>query len=155
VQQCLRDRLFHAPPPKSAGREQFGREFVARFLVDCRTQSDRPEDAVATATALTARSIGLAWKDFVAPALRDAPTDYIVAGGGVRNATLIKMIREELAVFGTIKVKTSDDFGIPTAAKEAMAFALLACRTWHGLPGNLPAATGAQRAVVLGKVTYA
>ncbi|MHB1675167.1 MAG: anhydro-N-acetylmuramic acid kinase [Acidobacteriaceae bacterium] len=151
----LRDRFFHTPPPKSAGREQFGREFVARFLVDCRKQSNRPEDAVATATALTARSIGLAWKDFVAPALRDAPTDYIVAGGGVRNATLMKMIREELAVFGTIKVKTSDEFGMPAAAKEAMAFALLAYQTWHCLPGNLPAATGAGRAAILGKITYA
>ncbi|MHB1793406.1 MAG: anhydro-N-acetylmuramic acid kinase [Acidobacteriaceae bacterium] len=151
----LRDRFFHTPPPKSAGREQFGREFVARFLVDCRKQSNRPEDAVATATALTARSIGLAWKDFVAPALRDAPTDYIVAGGGARNATLMKMIQDELAVFGTIKVKTSDEFGMPVAAKEAMAFALLAYQTWHRLPGNLPAATGAERAAILGKITYA
>ncbi len=151
----LRDRFFHTPPPKSAGREQFGREFVERFLVDCRKKSKQREDAVATATALTARSIGLAWRDFVAPALRDAPTDYIVAGGGVRNATLMKMIREELAVFGTIKVKTSDEFGMPTAAKEAMAFALLAYRTWHRLPGNLPAATGAERAAILGKITYA
>jgi anhydro-N-acetylmuramic acid kinase len=155
VAHHLRDRFFHTLPPKSAGREQFGREFVARFLVDCRTQSIRPEDAVATATALTARSIGLAWEDFVAPALRDAPTDYIVAGGGVRNATLMKMIREELAVFGTIKVKASDEFGMPAAAKEAMAFALLAYRTWHRLPGNLPAATGAERAAILGKITYA
>ncbi len=73
----------------------------------------------------------------------------------MRNATLMKMIREELAVFGTIKVKASDEFGMPAAAKEAMAFALLAYRTWHRLPGNLPAATGAERAAILGKITYA
>ena len=64
VGSCLRDRFFQVPPPKSAGREQFGREFVARFLAECRKQSKRPEDAVATATALTARSIGRAWKRF-------------------------------------------------------------------------------------------
>ncbi len=155
VQDCLRDRFFPAAPPKSAGREQFGREFVARFLADCRKHSKRPQDAVATATALTARSIGLAWKDFVVPALRDLPTDYIVAGGGVRNLALMEMIRRELAAWGKIQMKTSDEFGMPAAAKEAMAFALLAYQTWHRLPGNLPVATGAERAAILGKITYA
>lgn len=155
VQDCLRDRFLQAPPPKSAGREQFGREFVGRFLADCRKQSKRPEDAVATATALTASSLGQAWRDFVEPALGHAATDYIVAGGGVRNATLMQMIREELAPFGKIRIQTSDDFGIPAAAKEAMAFALLAYQTWHRQPGNLPRATGATRAAILGKITHA
>ena len=155
VEGCLLQPFFLAAPPKSAGREQFGREFVARFLALCRKQSNRPEDAVATATALTARSIGLAWKHFVGPALRNAPTDYIVAGGGVRNLTLMKMIGAELTGFGKIRVKTSDDFGMPGAAKEAMAFALLAYQSWHGLPGNVPRATGAERGVVLGKITHA
>jgi anhydro-N-acetylmuramic acid kinase len=155
VRECMRNRFFRATPPKSAGREQFGREFATRFLVQCRKHSKRPEDAVATATALTVASIGQAWKHFVRPALRDAPTDYIVAGGGVRNPTLMKMIREELAAFGKIQMKTSDDFGMPAAAKEAMAFALLAYQTWHRRPGNLPGATGAERAVILGKITYA
>ncbi|MGH9615675.1 MAG: anhydro-N-acetylmuramic acid kinase [Acidobacteriaceae bacterium] len=154
VRECLRQNFFQAAPPKSAGREQFGREFVARFLAQCRKQSKQPEDAVATATALTARSIGLAWKDFVAPALSNAPTDYIVAGGGVNNLTLMKMIRAELASFGKITMKTSDDFGIPAPAKEAMAFALLAYQTWHRLPGNLPRATGAERSTILGKIMY-
>jgi anhydro-N-acetylmuramic acid kinase len=155
IENYLCERFFQAPPPKSAGREQFGREFVGRFLADCRKQSKRSEDAVATATALTARSLGQAWRDFVAPALDDAATDYIVAGGGVRNATLMQMIREELAPFGKIRIQTSDDFGIPATAKEAMAFALLAYQTWHRQPGNLPRATGATRAAILGKITYA
>lgn len=154
VEHDLHGRFFQAPPPKSAGREQFGREFVARFLADCRKQSKRPEDAVATATALTTRSIGRAWKDFVAPALGDASTDYIVAGGGARNRTLMEMIRSELEPLGKISMKTSDEFGMPAAAKEAMAFALLAYRTWHRQPGNLPRATGATRAAVLGKIAH-
>ncbi len=155
VEHDLRGRFFQAPPPKSAGREQFGREFAARFLADCRKQSKRPEDAVATATALTARSIGRAWGDFVAPALGSISTDYIVAGGGAHNRTLMEMIRRELGAFGKITVKTSDDFGMPAASKEAMAFALLAYQTWHRRPGNLPRATGATRSAILGKITHA
>ena len=116
--------------------------------------SKRCEDAVATATALTAWSIGRAWRDFVAPALGNAPTDYIVAGGGARNRTLMEMIWRELESFGKIDIKTSDEFGMPAAAKEAMAFALLAYQTWHQQPGNLPRATGASRAAILGKITH-
>ena len=155
VEHCLRGQFFQAPPPKSAGREQFGREFVARFLANCRKQSEQPEDAVATATALTARSIGRAWRDFVAPALGNASTDYIVAGGGARNRTLMEMIRRELESLGKISIKPSDDFGMPAEAKEAMAFALLAYQTWHRQPGNLPRATGATRPAILGKITHA
>jgi len=155
VEKSLRHRYFQLPPPKSAGREEFGREFAARFLAQCRKLSQHPEDAVATATALTAHSIGLAWKHFVEPALRNAPTDFIFAGGGVKNVALMRMIGAELAASGKIKLQTSDEFGMPVAAKEAMAFALLAYQTWNRLPGNLPRATGAERPVILGKVTYA
>ncbi|MFZ0519122.1 MAG: anhydro-N-acetylmuramic acid kinase [Acidobacteriaceae bacterium] len=154
VEHNLRGRFFQLAPPKSAGREEFGREFVTRFLADCRKQSKRPEDAVATATALTARSIGRAWRDFVAPALGNAPTDYIVAGGGARNRTLMEMIRRDFEPLGKIGIKTSDEFGMPAAAKEAMAFALLAYQAWHRQPGNLPRATGATRAAILGKITH-
>jgi anhydro-N-acetylmuramic acid kinase len=153
VRKCLEQRFFQAPPPKSAGREEFGREFTARFLMQCRKRSSRPEDAVATATALTAQSIGLAWRDFVQP-LPDGATDYIVAGGGVQNATLMRMIGEEVADGRKTLLRTSDEFGMPAAAKEAMAFALLAYQTWHGLSGNLPRATGARQPAVLGKITH-
>jgi anhydro-N-acetylmuramic acid kinase len=155
VEHNLRERFFLEPPPKSAGREEFGREFAARFLVECHKLSKRPEDAVATATALTARSIGRAWKDFIAPALHNTSTDYIVAGGGARNRTLMEMLWRELESLGKINIKTSDEYGMPAAAKEAMAFAVLAYQTWHRQPGNLPRATGATRAAILGKITHA
>jgi anhydro-N-acetylmuramic acid kinase len=154
VNEFLSHRFFKMPPPKSAGREEFGREFAIRFLARCRRISRRDEDAVATAAALTVGSIGIAWKRFVQPALAAAPTDYIVAGGGAKNPTLMRMIGDELAGQGKISVKTSDHFGMPVAAKEAMAFALLAYQTWNHLPGNIPSATGASRAAILGKVTY-
>jgi len=155
VREFLTQPFFQALPPKSAGREEFGREFTARFLSRCRRHSRRDEDVVATATAFTARSIGLAWQRFVQPALATAPNDFIVAGGGAYNPTLMRMIGEELGKYGQVAVKTSDDYGMPVVAKEAMAFALLAYQTWNGLPGNLPHATGAKRAAILGKITYA
>ena len=144
---------FATPPPKSAGREEFGREFAARFLKRCKTISSQPEDAVATASAFTASTIRIAWERFVQPALRPAPTDFIVAGGGARNPILMQAIASELAAF-RVNVSESDAFGLPAAAKEAVAFALLAYQAWHHLPGNIPEATGAARPAMLGKITY-
>ncbi|MFP5209500.1 MAG: anhydro-N-acetylmuramic acid kinase, partial [Acidobacteriota bacterium] len=112
-------------------------------------------DAVATATALTAQSIGVAWKQFVQPALHAAPTDYVVSGGGAKNPILLRAIAGQVQQNASVVVGTSDDFGLPVAAKEAAAFALLAYQTWHRRAGNLPTATGAARPAVLGKITYA
>ena len=162
VRQMLRRSFFRQSPPKTAGREQFGREYVAAFLRLCgRTD---PHDILATATALTARSIAVAVRDVVLPL--DAanlmagsrwPSRYremIVSGGGAKNATLMKMIGDELAPL-KIRVRISDDFGLPSEAKEAVAFALLAYQTWRRLPSNVPSATGAQYPAVLGKISYA
>jgi anhydro-N-acetylmuramic acid kinase len=78
----------------------------------------------------------------------------IVSGGGAKNPTLMGLLREEIAALG-IKLHFSDEFGLPTEAKEAVAFALLAYETWHRRPSNVPAATGARRAAILGKISYA
>lgn len=155
VDEILSQRFFQAAPPKSAGREQFGRQFTSRFLTLCLKHSRCDEDAIATATFLTAHSIGLAWKRFAKPAFRNAPTDYIVAGGGANNRTLMSMIAAEISPDNSVSLHTTQDFGIPANAKEATAFALLAYQTWHRRPGNVPCATGASRPVVLGKITYA
>jgi anhydro-N-acetylmuramic acid kinase len=80
--------------------------------------------------------------------------DYIVSGGGARNLTLMAMLAQRLERLGC-ELAASEDFGLPVEAKEATAFALLAWQTWHHLPSNMPAATGATRPAILGQVTYA
>jgi anhydro-N-acetylmuramic acid kinase len=146
--------FFQKKPPKSAGREEFGNAFVANFLARCKAASDRPEDGVATATALTARSIGIAYDRFAKPFMKGAPVDYLVSGGGARNAALTAMLRLELEPLGC-SLGTTADRGLPTQAKEAAAFALMAYETWHRRSGNVPAATGASRTAILGDITYA
>jgi len=154
LQKILADRFFRQPPPKTAGREQFGREFVGEFLRRCRGASKH--DVVATATALTARSIADAVRRFVigrAPSSKHV-SEMILSGGGARNATLVNMLRDALAPHG-IRLRLSDEFGLPSEAKEAAAFAVLAYETWHRRPSNVPSATGAKRPAVLGKISYA
>ena len=186
IREALRHPFFRQKPPKSAGREQFGREYAAKFLTACRRQSKSGEDALATATALTAESIARSYQRFVRPAMNpsgakahSAPTrmmyglkpvpfktamgtttsksgvvDFIVSGGGARNKAIVSMLAERLGPLGCT-VHISEDFGMPAAAKEAAAFALLAWHTWHRLPGNVPSATGAKRPVILGQISYA
>lgn len=151
VKQLMRAPFFRQHPPRTAGREEFGREYVNRFLELCR--GARKADVVATATALTALSIAHAVHRFVARKRGDY-REMIVSGGGAKNPTLMAMLRNELSPLG-IELRFSDEFGIPTEAKEAVAFAVLAHETWHRRPSNVPSATGAKRAVILGKISYA
>ena len=158
LRELLRNPFFRQRPPKTAGREQFGHEFVRDFLRLCRRADEH--DIIATATALTARSIGVAVRKFVLPllqsdALRPARfREFVVSGGGTKNLTLMGMIAQELAPL-KMRIRTSDDFGLPSEAKEATAFALLAYQTWRRLPSNVPSATGAQQPAILGKISYA
>ena len=154
VEQMMRNSYFATKPPRTAGREEFGREYAAKFLAACQRASRKPEDALATATALTAESIARSFKQFVMKSMQGKPVDYIVSGGGANNATLMRMLNERLEPLGC-SLTTSDEFGLPAEAKESAAFALLAWLTWHRLPGNVPAATGAKRAAILGQITYA
>jgi anhydro-N-acetylmuramic acid kinase len=157
VARVLREPFFSALPPKSCGREQFGAAFTSRFIAVCRKAGGNDADCITTATALTAESILDAYRRVVIPQLASsapgAPTEFCVAGGGAKNRTLMKMLGDSLAALH-VKLRLTDEFGIPAQAKEAVAFALLAWLTWHGLPGNVPSATGAARPVVLGKVTH-
>jgi anhydro-N-acetylmuramic acid kinase len=155
IDDILRRPFFRRTPPKAAGREEFGREFVREFFESCGRA--RKQDVVATATALTARSIADAVQRFVvkaSPGGRNQPyAEMILSGGGAKNPTLVRMLSNQLASLG-IKIRFSDEFGLPSEAKEAVAFAMLAYETWHRRPSNLPSATGAKRAAVLGKISY-
>jgi anhydro-N-acetylmuramic acid kinase len=150
---ALGNPYFALKPPRTAGREQFGREYAAAFLRLCQKQNSRDEDALATATAFTAESIARSYRRFVYARMKRRAVDYIVSGGGARNRTLMSMLRTRLEPLGCV-LQTTAEFGLPAEAKEAAAFALLAWATWHRRPGNVPAATGAKRPVVLGQVMY-
>jgi len=156
VRKLVRAPYFRQKPPRTAGREEFGREYAGRFLQICRGAS-KP-DVVRTATALTARSIADSVRRFVLPKFAGRPNradhQMIVSGGGSKNPTLMGMLRDEITPMG-ISVHFSDEFGLPAEAKEAVAFALLAHETWHRRPSNVPSATGAKRAAILGKISYA
>jgi anhydro-N-acetylmuramic acid kinase len=151
---AMSNPFFRRRPPKSAGREEFGSAFAIKFLKQCKLASPHAEDAIATATALTALSIRQSYERFVQPLMSNARVDFLVSGGGAKNRTLVAMLERELAGFGC-KLVTTDRAGLPAQAKEAVAFALLAHETWHRRPGNVPAATGAVRPAVLGNITYA
>jgi len=151
VAQLMRAPFFRQRPPRTAGREEFGREYAGRFLRACRGASKA--DIVATATALTARSVANAIERFV---LRRQKSyrELVVSGGGANNPILMAMLRDEVALLG-IELRFSDEFGVPTEAKEAVAFAVLAHETWHRRPSNVPSATGARQPAILGKISYA
>ena len=155
VQTILRHAFFRKRPPKTAGREEFGREFLNTFLHSC--GPCRKQDAVATATALTAQSIADAVRKLSSQKANSSRKqkfhEMILSGGGAKNATLVAMLRGELAALG-VTLRLSDELGLPSTAKEAVAFAVLAHETWHRRPSNIPTATGAKRAAVLGKIAY-
>jgi anhydro-N-acetylmuramic acid kinase len=150
IAQILKGRFFQRKPPKTAGREEFGREFVADFLRRCGRTGKH--NVVATATALAAESIRDAVQHFV---LRKSGSyrEFVVAGGGAKNSTLLAMLANALQPLGLI-IRSSEEFGLPAEAKEAVAFALMAFETWHRRPSNVPSATGAKRPAVLGKISY-
>jgi len=150
---ALRNPYVRLKPPRTAGREQLGRTDLTGVLAERLRFSEKPEDAIATATAFTAETIAASYRRFVKPFMRTSDVDFIVSGGGAKNAALMVMLSARLEPMGC-ELAASEDFGLPVEAKEAAAFALLAWQTWHRLPGNVPAATGASRGAILGQVTY-
>jgi anhydro-N-acetylmuramic acid kinase len=132
-------------PPKSTGREMFGETFVNEILK--RGKRYEREDIIATVSAFTPFAVHDACKRFVEKQM--TVDDVIVSGGGAHNTFFIDELRR---YFGRNSVRLIDEFGIPTSAKEAICFAILANETMAGHPTNIPGVTGARRAVVLGKI---
>lgn len=143
--ELLGDDFFAAMPPKSTGRERFGDDYAA--ALHTRVPG---ADGVATAVELTARSVAVA-------VARWAPsgTEVVASGGGCHHPVLMAALGRQLAEAGRYRLRRFDDLFFPGDAKEAVAFALLGYLTLHGQPGNVPAATGARGARVLGMVTPA
>jgi len=147
VAEMLRHPFFARKPPKSTGREVFGKAFALEWIERMLRNGLGDADIVATFTAFTAHSIAQSYRDFVLP--RCAVEEVIVSGGGAHNKTLLAMTAELLP---GMKFYRSDDFGLSGDAKEAVAFALFANNFLFGAPGNLPSATGASRPTVMGKL---
>ena len=144
LDRWLKAPFFRQPPPKSAGREQYGVEFVEPLL-----RWVQVHDLIATATAFTAASIAQSIERFVRPKME--VQELIAAGGGVHNPVLMGHLAQYLP---GVKLRTVDEFGVSSDAKEAVAFAVLAAETWRKRPSNVPSATGARRPVILGKISY-
>jgi anhydro-N-acetylmuramic acid kinase len=148
LQDLLRHPYFAAPPPKSTGREEFGRPFVERLVQVVKPEGDADwMDLVATLTELTARTVADAYHRWVIPL---GIGEVILSGGGARNPALAGRIRELLA---PLPVTDGGVLGVDPDAKEAVAFALLAWAHLKRIPANVPSATGAAGPRVLGSLT--
>jgi anhydro-N-acetylmuramic acid kinase len=143
----MAEPFFQQKPPRSTGRELFGSQRAAVYWSHAGRLGLSPNDIVATLTALTTRSIEHAYRNFL-PAF---PDEVIISGGGARNPTLMAMLAEHLA---PAHLTISEEYGLGVEIKESVAFAVLAYESWHKRPGNIPSATGAASAVVLGSITY-
>jgi anhydro-N-acetylmuramic acid kinase len=150
-EDLMRDNYYVKPPPKSAGREQYGEAYVRRVLAHRDSRRAKPEDVILTVTGVTAHSILYAFSLFVFS--RTKVDELIVSGGGAHNPLL--MMALGAAFEQDFRIRESSELGLPGDAKEAFAFAVLAHETLHKRPANVPGATGAKKAVVLGKVCYA
>jgi len=150
VDELLRDPYLRIAPPKSTGREYYGREYVKNILALGRRHKAQPHDLIRAATIFTALSIVDALCRFVLP--KTKLDQLIVSGGGANNPLLLAQIS---AALPQIELLPSSQLGVPAEAKEAYAFALLAYETWHRRPGNLPSATGASAPAILGKICHA
>ncbi|WP_051367038.1 anhydro-N-acetylmuramic acid kinase [Hamadaea tsunoensis] len=138
--RLLAEPYFDLAPPKTTGKELFN----AAYLDQALAAGPEPahEDVVATVTALTARTVA-------AQVHRHGVDEVIAAGGGCANPALMALLRQELR---GVRLSTSDALGVPADAKEAIAFAMLGWQTAHGLPTNVPSATGAAGGRILGAI---
>ncbi|MCC2669248.1 MAG: anmK [Armatimonadetes bacterium] len=147
VDEALLSELLSEPyldqaPPKSTGRELFSAERVDQLWA----RGFRGAGLVSTLTQYTVRTIADAYQRWLG-----AVDEVILAGGGVRNPELVRRLREALP---KTEVRTADELGLNSDAKEAIAFAMFGYETLRGRPSNVPAATGAARAAIQGKITW-
>jgi anhydro-N-acetylmuramic acid kinase len=145
--RMLKEPYLRKRPPKTAGREQFGRAYAENILAWGKRHRASTEDLVRTATVFTSLSIADALRRFVLPRAR--VDELIVTGGGARNPLLMAQLA---AALPEVEIVPASEFGIPAESKEAFAFAVLAYEAYHGRANNLPSATGARHPTVMGKL---
>jgi len=150
IDALMRDPYLKQPPPKSTGREYYGRAYTQKLLALGRRHRAQPNDLIRAVTLFTALSIVDALNRFVLRKTRIH--QLIVSGGGSHNPLIMAQLA---AALPQVEILPSSELGVPEEAKEAFAFALLAYETFHQRPGNLPSATGARRPEILGKISYA
>ncbi|MEM9772369.1 MAG: anhydro-N-acetylmuramic acid kinase [Cyanobacteria bacterium P01_D01_bin.73] len=144
VELWLSDPFFRIPPPKSTGRELFGRDYLQQCFSDAAQFELQPADMVATLTDFTAATIAQNYREF----LPEMPDQVFLCGGGSKNPYLCDRIRRRL---GSVPVGNTDAVRLNADYKEAIAFAILAYWHWHNIPGNIPSVTGASHAIPLGQ----
>ena len=145
--RMMRDRYLRMKPPKTAGREQFGRHYAEEILTWGRRHHASMPDVIRTATVFTALSIADAFRRFILP--RTEVHELIAAGGGTLNPLIMAQLA---AAIPDIDIISSSRFGLPSEAKEAFAFAVLAYEAYHKRPNNIPSATGANHPAILGNL---
>jgi anhydro-N-acetylmuramic acid kinase len=150
LDELMRDPYLKKAPPKSTGREYYGRAYVKRVLALGRRFRAKPNDLIRSVTIFTALSVVDALNRFVTP--KTKLDQLIVSGGGARNPLIMAQLA---AALPGVEVLPSSRLGVPEEAKEAFAFALLAYETFHQRAGNVFPATGASGPAILGKVSYA
>src|SRR5216684_3281934 len=150
IDELMRDPYLKLPPPKSTGREYYGRSYVENLLRLGRRHHAKSNDLIRAATIFTALSIVDALNRFVLPKAKIH--QLIVSGGGAHNPLILAQLA---AALPQIEIVGSPQLGVPEDAKEAFAFAVLAYETFRGRPSNLPSATGARRPAILGRISYA
>lgn len=137
----LEEPYYRLGPPKSTGKELFNLSYLLERLAPFGDLE--ADDLAATVTALTSRTVADALERYDVP-------EVVASGGGTSNPTLMGILQEDAP---RVRLRTIEDWGIPSGAKEAYAFALIGFLSVHGLPGNVPSCTGARSAVVLGSIT--
>ncbi|MDF2717533.1 MAG: anhydro-N-acetylmuramic acid kinase [Paenibacillus sp.] len=147
VAEMMSHPYFAMLPPKTTGREVFGKAYAQQWIRRMQDKGLSDADIVATFTAFTAHSIAQSYRDFVLPAT--SVEEVVVSGGGAHNGTLLAMLAELLP---GQTVTTSDTLGISSDAKEAVAFAVFGNNFLFGIPNNLPSATGAPVPTIMGKL---
>jgi anhydro-N-acetylmuramic acid kinase len=135
-------------PPKTTGREDFGRAFAARYVSDWQAADVSAADIVATLTAFTAQTVVSAYNQFILP--KTKIERLVLGGGGADNKTLVAHLQTSWP--NKVEILCHEHFGVPSKFKEALLFALLAYTTFFEIPNNVPACTGAKRKVCLGKI---